>query len=711
MTAYAELEIGLHRRDAGGYAVELRFSPPDSDAEVQLVQAGQALVQLDVERFRGLALDGSAYGKLLGQSLFADPSVRTLFYQASSNAQALGAPLRVRLFIGPSAPELHDVLWETLRDPRDGSPLLTGEHIFFSRYLSSQDWRRVHARAKSDLRALVAIANPADLAGYRPGGRPLAPLDVAGELARAKVALGTIPVTELASGGQAGLNRVSERLRDGYDILYLACHGALPREDPPGRPEPVLWLEEEDGSAAVVPGAALVERLRELQQPPRLVVLASCQSAGSGADARIGDGGALAALGPRLAECGIPAVLAMQGNITIETIAEFTPVFFRELRHDGQIDRAMALARGAVRGRPDSWMPVLFMRLKSGRIWWYEPGFAPTSEGFKKWPSVLPRIQEGTATPILGPGLVEPLIGSSRSLAQRWARTHGLPLAPDDRDDLPQVAQYLAVKYDLQFPREELGRYVRNELLQQYGGNLPDELAGAPPDRVLEAVWAQRQATNPAEAHRVLARFPFPIYITANPDNLLTRALEDAGKAPEVVLCPWNRHVERLRSIYQEEPDYQPTPKRPLVYHLFGQLREPRSLVLTEDDHFKYLIGVARNRDLIPEEVRRALTDSTLLFLGFQLRDWNFRVLFHSLIGEELNPLLLEYAHVGVQIDPEERQILSAEGARQYLEDYFKGARINIYWGSTEDFVKQLLPRSLGGSAGDGSRVAQGVAR
>jgi SIR2-like domain len=405
-------------------------------------------------------------------------------------------------------------------------------------------------------------------------------------------------------------------------------------------------------------------------------------------------------------------VLAMQGNVSMQTMAQFTPVFFRELQQDGQIDRAMALARGAVRGRPDAWMPVLFMRLKSGRIWWYVPGFARTSEGFKKWPALLPRIQEGTGTPILGPGLVEPLIGSSRSLAQRWAKAHDFPLAPNDRDDLPQVAQYLAVKYDLQFPREELGRYVRNELLQQYGSSLPDELQGAPLDEVLEAVWAQRQAANPAEAHRVLARFPFKIYITANPDNLLARALEDAGKEPEVALCPWNRYVEeQVHSIYDEEPGYQPTPKRPLVYHLFGQLREPRSLVLTEDDHFKYLIGVTRNRELIPEEVRRALTDSALLFLGFQLRDWNFRVLFHSLIGQEVNPRLLDYAHVGVQIDPEERRILEPEGARQYLEDYFKGAHVNIYWGSTEDFVKELLPRSLAGSAGDGSRAAQGASR
>ena len=47
----------------------------------------------------------------------------------------------------------------------------------------------------------------------------------------------------------------------------------------------------------------------------------------------------------------------------------------------------MAVARGAVRDRPDWWMPVLFMRLKSGRIG-YKPGFGEEREGLQKWPAL-----------------------------------------------------------------------------------------------------------------------------------------------------------------------------------------------------------------------------------------------------------------------------------------------------------------------------------
>ena len=69
-------------------------------------------------------------------------------------------------------------------------------------------------------------------------------------------------------------------------------------------------------------GTELVTRLRDLRQPPRLVVLVSCQSAGAGA------GDALDALGPRLGEAGVPAVLAMHGNVTMQTADAFMPSFF-----------------------------------------------------------------------------------------------------------------------------------------------------------------------------------------------------------------------------------------------------------------------------------------------------------------------------------------------------------------------------------------------
>jgi len=679
MNKYAELEIGLHRRDAGSYSVDFRFSQPESEADVRLAQSQSTQVTFDFDQLKEIAHDAEAYGTKLTQDFFADPAVSNAFSQARTSAQSLDYPLRLRLLIGPSAPELHSLRWETLRDPQDDTPLCTTENLLFSRYLSSLDWRPVRLRPQGELKALALIANPSDLRDYN-----LAAVDVDGELERARAALSDIPLTSLPDqeGDQyATLDNLITSLRaQEYDILYLVCHGAMIKD------EPWLWLEDDQGKVARTSGGELVIRLKELTQRPRLVVLASCQSAGKSA------GDALAALGPSLAEAGIPAVIAMQGNISMQTVAEFMPVFFDELQRDGQIDRSLAVARGAVRGKPDFWMPALFMRLKSGRIW-YVPGFSDDRQGFEKWPALMRSIRRGQCTPIIGPGFYESMFGSPRDIAQRWSEAYHYPMAPHERESLPQVAQYLTINQYRQAPYDELEEYLEAEIQEGYKDILPPDLkqGRAPLDRLISAVGAHRRQQITLEPYNVLAQLPLPIYITTNPANLMADALTDAGKDPQVVLCPWNEYIEQVESIYNQEPDYFPTPERPLVYHLFGQLSEPDSVVLTEDDYFNYLIGVTSNKDLIPTAVRRALADTALLFLGFQMDEWNFRVLFRFILSQQGGGRRDRYAHIAAQIEPEEGRILEPERARRYLEKYFaKGADISLFWGSADDFLNEL---------------------
>src|SRR5262249_17008571 len=147
---------------------------------------------------------------------------------------------------------------------------------------------------------------------------------------------------------------------------------------------------------------------------PRLAILMSCQSGGTGDDARLGGQGALAALGPRLAEAGGAAVVASQGNLTYPAQGMLVATFFRELLRDGQIDRALAAARGTVRERPDAWMPVLFMRLNSGRLWLDNDLVAvgDRPEEFSAWDGLLGYLENGLCTPILGPGLNDSLFGA-----------------------------------------------------------------------------------------------------------------------------------------------------------------------------------------------------------------------------------------------------------------------------------------------------------
>ena len=685
MTHYAELEIGLHRRDENCYQVDARFTDAESDIDSRFGRGESPCLRFDWVTLRTLAFDDAAYGTLLGETLFGLPRVREAFDAARVAAQSSGKALRLRLYIDASASELHSLRWETLRDPYEQRCLLTDERLLFSRYLSSSgfDARRL-LRPKADLRALIAIANPADIASYE----GMARLNLDEELARARAGLSNMAVTELASGGTVTLKNLMARLREGCDLLYLVAHGKLDKR------EPLLWLENEGGNTQRVSGVEFVNHLRDLEQRPRLVVLVSCQSAGAGtqSDAET----VLAALGPRLAEAGIPAVLAMQGNISLETARQFMTVFFTELQRDGQIDRAMAAARGAVRGRPDWWMPVLFMRLKSGKIW-YAPGFAEDPQGLRKWPAILTQIKNGKCLPILGPGVTESLFGSPQELARQWAEAHHFPLSPHHQDDLPQVAQFLAVEQAETFPMFDLQPRMEQMMRLRYQHLLPPEAEQMGFGDLLETVYDRAIRPNAAHPVHALVKLPAPMYMTTDCSDVLERALRAAGKPPQSDFCRWNVWSEQIDTLplFQEtSPDYRPSVAKPFVYHLFGVLEYPDSLVLTEDNYFDYLIGVTLNHKSFPGFVRPALASQAWLMLGFYLDDWSFRVLFRSIAKIEGRQTQgSRHANIAAQISPEEGRMLELARALKFFENHFQKEALSVYWGSVEDFMQELVKR------------------
>jgi hypothetical protein len=65
-------------------------------------------------------------------------------------------------------------------------------------------------------------------------------------------------------------------------------------------------------------------------------------------------------------------------------------------------------------------------------------------------------------------------------------------------------------------------------------------------------------------------------------------------------------------------------------------------------------------------------------------------VLFRSIMHQEGRSRRRRYSHVAVQIDPEEGATLEPERARRYMQEYFGGADISIYWGSVESFLREL---------------------
>ncbi len=722
MSDFGELEIWLDRAGQE-YSVQLRFRQASSEADRVLPPAS---TDLDLATLMTQDLDPVAYGRELGK-VFSDEAVRKELDAARAVCESSGVPLRVRLFVGPGAPELHAVRWETLADDREsGSPLFIQDKIHFSRYLTSQDWRPVQLRPRAELRVLVAVASPSDLDRFP----ALAPIDAGAIVERLNTALGGIPATYLTGPGEATLDRIMTELADGYDLLFLAAHGALLRN------EPHLWLVSSANETDNVKGQTLVEHVQKLSDPPGAVVLASCQSSGTGdtptpgAAAQQKDWGALAALGPRLSAAGIPAVVAMQGNLSMETEAAFMPVFFKELSQDGSIDRAVAVARLRVKEHPDWWMPVLFTRLRGGRIW-YQQGFGQGGDAQDKWPAIVRHINrssagpdegggggssssrrrrrrgrtrsEGGCTPLLGPGLLEPYVGRMHELAAWLAEEQSFPMAHYQQEQLPYIAQFVDVKVEHRWLHRELEAYLCKRVIKRHGAIISEDLkqqAKEDPflgDLLLE-VSKKRAEKGKVNAHQLLADLNLPLYLSTSPDNLLADTLEAQGKEPVVDICRWNEElVHDPEPVFEPAGEERPTPKRPLVYHLFGHLDDPKSLVLSEDDHFDFITGFTRNKEHVPPVVRAALSGTALLFAGFRLEDWSFRVLFRAIMNRDGLQLSDRLSHISAQVEPEESRLIDPAGTRNYLQKYLGTSNISLYWGDAEAFLTDLAREMEGG--------------
>ena len=371
------------------------------------------------------------YGVALGEMLFPVDS-RHLLDRALVASEEL--PVHLRLVLDVTAPaEYQAIRWETVCHPTTRARLTTSERIRFSRFIANvpgSGQPSVRART-GGFRALVAIANPADVSAFVAGPVPLGPIEVEAEARRATEALGGMQFDVLGGEGRRGATRrnIIEDLAKDVQVLYLVCHGRIVD----GRPE--ILLEDDDGDADVVDGSAFVSDIGALDKVPTIVVLCSCQSAGRGdaypAEENPGTGDdeprmeasaeRLSALGPALAMAGVPVVVAMQGDVTMKTIALFMPRFFAELDTDGIPARAMAKARQVVHTRPDWYMPVLYSRLKRGSAW-YLPRFGGHEGALFR--NLSTRIDSKHCTPVVGAGIAgeDNVLPSRQELAVEWVR-------------------------------------------------------------------------------------------------------------------------------------------------------------------------------------------------------------------------------------------------------------------------------------------------
>ena len=118
-------------------------------------------------------------------------------------------------------------------------------------------------------------------------------------------------------------------------------------------------------------------------------------------------------------------------------------------------------------------------------------------------------------------------------------------------------------------------------------------------------------------------------------------------------------------------------------------MQYPQTLVVTEDDFFDYLMWVNRSEVAIPKAVECAWSENALLFVGFQPDDWNFKVLFRSILNADRRERHRPYKSVAVQVNPNE-STLQPQRARRYFDHQFREAKVGVFWGTAEDFLKAL---------------------
>jgi SIR2-like domain len=289
------------------------------------------------------------------------------------------------------------------------------------------------------------------------------------------------------------------------------------------------------------------------------------------------------------------------------------------------------------------------------------------------WTRLIAQLKNGRCTPFLGAGACATLPKGSE-LSQRWADEYDYPFP--DETDLARVMQFVSIAVGDPVTVKEM---VCDEIL-----------AAAEPD-----------FDDPVEPHALLADFPLPVFVTTNYDELLTRALERVGRRPQVESCPWN--VDRVTNDDSSLSTCRPTKDQPLIYHLHGLASVPKSIVLTENDYLEFLVGLVRSRSedpprMIPNVLRSALSDYPLLFIGYSMQDWTFRVLFYGLLTDTIK--VNQRLSVSVQLKPavDELKQRAQERACEFLIKNFRNWQIQIFWGSASDFCTELRNR-LDGSA------------
>jgi YVTN family beta-propeller protein len=371
---YLDFDVLIEPGSANSYRARVLGSPvgetrpvpvtiPFSDLELEnfLLRIGRPRRHLVRGEDAPEAAAVRQFGGRLFDAVFHD-QVGSALAASRDLAESRDAGLRVRLRLTDS-PELADLPWEYLYDKDARRFLALSEWTPLVRYLDLPGRVRLMA-VHPPLRVLVLVASPTDFPA----------LDVDAEWARLQESLqvleqtGRVRLERTSNGTMAELQR---QLRRGeHHVFHYIGHGRYDPELGDG----VLAMEGPTGRAQPISGSDLGALLHD-HRTLRLGLLNSCEGA------RGGRTDPYSGTAQSLVYQGIPAVVAMQFEITDRAAIVFTRGFYEAVADGYPLDAAMAEARKAIRLQPNEieWgTPVLYLRAPDGRIFDVAPRPATT---------------------------------------------------------------------------------------------------------------------------------------------------------------------------------------------------------------------------------------------------------------------------------------------------------------------------------------------
>lgn len=371
MERYENFDIEIQPTD-GGYVVYVRgpggqvaapFRVPLDEQELRIM----GLTVARGRRTRALSSQREvdeikAFGSRLFDGLFTGDVLETYQRSLAGLRRDREAGLRVRLRLN-RVPELAQIPWEYLYDAPNRRFLALEDETPVVRYLDLP-LPAGPLEVEPPLEVLVMISSPSDVTA----------LDVDEEWTRLNEA-----VEDLVRAGHLRLHRLDRATvpalrwmlkEEDFHVFHFIGHGGVD----PVTGHGVLYFEDEEGRADKVEAEA-VAGILSAERTLRLAVLNACE----GGTASAGD--IYAGTAQTLVQRDVPAVIAMQFEISDEAAIALTHDFYKALAYGDPVDAALTEARRGLRWELRNELewgtPVLYTRAHDGRLFRVEGRATP----------------------------------------------------------------------------------------------------------------------------------------------------------------------------------------------------------------------------------------------------------------------------------------------------------------------------------------------